>query len=244
VVTFDVFWLRDALFSLLQATDRSQEAEELCRQGVAFYGKLAVEFPQVPHLRLDLAASQNHLGTVLGAMGKREEAEKAYRQAQKLVGELVAASPNDAGNQALALFLNRSAYLLATSASPKSRDPSRAVELAKQAVALDPKNGGLWNTLGVAQYRAGDFKAAVHALNTAREIEPDMSNHPAFFLAMAHWQLKDKGKARQWYEISVQRMEKIRPKDEEWCRFRAEAEALLGIKEQRTKDKVRAPERK
>jgi serine/threonine protein kinase len=240
----EVFWLRDALFSLLQATGRSQEAEQLCRQGVAFYGKLAVEFPQVTHLRVALAASQNHLGTVLGAMGKHEEAEKAYRQAQKMVGELLAASPNDSSNRAVALFLNRSAYLLATSPSPKSRDPSRAVELAKQAVALDPQNGGLWNTLGVAQYRAGDWKAAVHALKTARELEPDMSNHPAFFLAMAHWQLEDWGEARKWYEISVQRMEKIRPKDEEWCRFRAEAAALLGIKEQRTKDKVSAPETK
>lgn len=53
---------------------------------------------------------------------------------------------------------------------------------------------------------------------------------PGFFLAMAHWQLGEKDKAREWFAKSVQWMEKG-AKDEELRRFRVEAAELLGIKE-------------
>src|SRR5262249_30332855 len=59
---------------------------------------------------------------------------------------------------------NSLAWLLATYPDAKVRDPDRAVKLAKKAVQLVPLAGGSWNTLGVAHYRAGDWKAAVAAL--------------------------------------------------------------------------------
>jgi hypothetical protein len=51
-----------------------------------------------------------------------------------------------------------------------------------------------------------------------------------FFLAMAQWQLGAKDKAREWYDKSVQWMEKSKKDDAELKRFRAEAAALLGQK--------------
>ncbi len=51
------------------------------------------------------------------------------------------------------------------------------------------------------------------------------------FLAMAHWQLGDKGAARKWYDQAVQWMEKFAPRNDEILRFRAEAAALLQVKE-------------
>ena len=48
---------------------------------------------------------------------------------------------------------------------------------------------------------------------------------------MAHWQLGDKKQARQWYDKAVSWMDKNKPQDDELRRFRAEAEALLGIPE-------------
>ena len=58
-----------------------------------------------------------------------------------------------------------------------------------------------------------------------------------FFLAMAHWQLGGKDKARKWYEKGIKWMEKNQKQleqnkqwDEELRRFRAEAEELLGVK--------------
>lgn len=47
---------------------------------------------------------------------------------------------------------------------------------------------------------------------------------------MAHWQLGEKDKAREWYDKAVQWMDKNKPQDEELKRFRSEAEELLGIK--------------
>jgi hypothetical protein len=50
-----------------------------------------------------------------------------------------------------------------------------------------------------------------------------------FFLAMAHWQLGEKDKAREWFARSVQWMEKGTKEDAELKRFRAEAAGLLGV---------------
>ena len=47
------------------------------------------------------------------------------------------------------------------------REPAAAVALAVKAVQLTPKVAGLWNTLGLAHYRAGDGKEALKALSRA-----------------------------------------------------------------------------
>ena len=38
------------------------------------------------------------------------------------------------------------------------------VTLAERAVALDAGNGGIWNTLALAHYRAGDWPGASSAI--------------------------------------------------------------------------------
>src|SRR5262249_45259167 len=112
---------------------------------------------------------------------------------------------------------------------PKYRDPPRAVELAMKAVQLGP-NGNHWSTLGVTHYRAGDWKAAITALQKAIPLRQGGDSFDFFFLAMAHWQLGEKKDAREWYDKAVQWMDKHKPKDAELIRFRAEASDLLGIK--------------
>jgi eukaryotic-like serine/threonine-protein kinase len=133
---------------------------------------------------------------------------------------------------------NDLAWFLATCPDAKVRDPGRAVELAKRAVALAPKEGTFWNTLGVAYYRAGDWKAAIEALNKSMDLSKGGDAFDFFFLAMAHWQQGDKDEAQKWHEKAVQWMQKNeealkkdKMHDEELRRFRAEAEELLGVKE-------------
>src|SRR5882757_1697929 len=109
-------------------------------------------------------------------------------------------------------------------------DPQQAVELAKKSIGLTPKHGSNWNTLGVAQYRAGDWKAAVAALTKSMELRKGGDSTDWFFLAMAHWQLGDKEEARKWYDRAAAWMDKNQPKNEELRRFRAEAAELLGVK--------------
>jgi len=64
---------------------------------------------------------------------------------------------------------NDLAWQLATDANPKAPDRGRAVNCAKKAVELAPKKGNYWNTLGVAHYRAGDWQAALKALEKSME---------------------------------------------------------------------------
>jgi hypothetical protein len=83
--------------------------------------------------------------------------------------------------------------------------------------------------LGVAQYRSGDWKAAVEALMKSVQLRQGGDSFDFFFLAMAHWQLNEKEKARAGYDRAVAWMDKNRPEDEELKRFRAEATALLSL---------------
>jgi tetratricopeptide (TPR) repeat protein len=131
------------------------------------------------------------------------------------------------------VVMNGLAWLLATAPeSSKSRDPVRAVELAKQVVAAAPQDGNCWNTFGVAQYRAGDFKAAISALEKAIEIRKGGDSFDWFFLAMAHENLGHRDQARQWYDKAVVWMEHNQKLNSELRRFRTEAVALLGIKDE------------
>jgi WD40 repeat protein len=124
---------------------------------------------------------------------------------------------------------NSLAWLLATGPDPKLRDPAQAVRLAHRAVELAPRSGLYWKTLGAARYRAGDWKAAVAALERSMALRNGGDSSDWFFLAMTHWQLGDQEQAHKRYDEAVQWMDKNKPPDEELHRFRAEAAELLGL---------------
>src|SRR5436189_189022 len=63
----------------------------------------------------------------------------------------------------IATQYHRAAWFLATADKVEERDPAKALELAHKAVELFPKSAPYWVTLGVAQYRAGEWQAAVAA---------------------------------------------------------------------------------
>ena len=124
---------------------------------------------------------------------------------------------------------NSVAWRLATDADLKPRPTEVALECARKAVELAPEDGGVWNTLGVAQYRAENWQASIDALRKAMGLRQGGNSFDWFFLAMAHWRLGNKDEARLWYGRAVEWMEKNRPKDEDLRRFRAEAAELLGV---------------
>ncbi len=169
-------------------------------------------------LKPDYADAHQNLGVVLSNQGKHSEAAAAYRRALEL-------KPDDPQ------FLNGLSWLLATGPEPSLRDPAQAVELATKAVAQVPNDGSLHNTLGVAQYRAGNWNGAVASLGKSVELRSGGDSLDWFFLAMAHWQLGDREQARKDFARAVAWMDKNRPQDAELRRFRAEAADLLGIKE-------------
>jgi Flp pilus assembly protein TadD len=102
--------------------------------------------------------------------------------------------------------------------------------LARKAVELEPAKAAFWNTLGVACYRARDYKEALTGLKKAEELAPGKYlAWNAFFLAMSHWQLGEREQAHKDYEQAVQWMQKKQPNNEELRRFRAEAAELLSV---------------
>jgi tetratricopeptide (TPR) repeat protein len=120
------------------------------------------------------------------------------------------------------------------------------VVLAREAVELAPLNWAVWCTLGVAHYRAGDWKAAVAALEKSSELPngsnsltgyflpmsqlPNESKSLAwFFLAMSQQKLGNKQEARPCYDRATQLLEIDRAVNPDLRGFRAEAAQVLGV---------------
>jgi Tfp pilus assembly protein PilF len=127
---------------------------------------------------------------------------------------------------------NSLAWLLVTGPDAL-RDPGEAVTLARQAVAIAPKQHFYHNTLGVALYRHGHFKEAITSLETS--LQGSQGNADAFdlfFLAMCRHRLGATAAARDDYHRAVRWVEERGAKlSDAWRReladFRAEAEMLL-----------------
>jgi tetratricopeptide (TPR) repeat protein len=154
--------------------------------------------------------------------GNHQEMANAYEAAIKFYDQAIEIDPTN-GPAAH----NDLAWILATCPDRMLRDARKAVELAKKAVVLAPKEGTHWNTLGAAHYRAGEWEPAITALQKSMELRNGGDSLEWFFLATAHWQLGQKEEARKWYDKAVAWMEKNQPKDEQLGRFRAEAASLL-----------------
>jgi tetratricopeptide (TPR) repeat protein len=189
------------------------------------------------------------LAYVLRQQGKFDEAVAACRKAIELqpdnarahvflVHALLAQGNLDAAlaasDNAIALqpndpaIYNELAWHLATAPEPHRHDAIRAVDLARNATELAPKDGNIWNTLGVAQYRAGQWQNAIETLVKSMELRNGGDPADWFFLAMAHWKAGHKDEARTWYDKAIEWTDKKPPQNEELIRFRAEAAELLG----------------
>ncbi len=175
------------------------------------------EYKQLIRTRPRFGDVHLRLGKALLKKGKADEAIASFHEAMRLAPMSVE-------------VLNDLAWLLATCSDVKFRDPPQAVKQAQKAVLLAPDAASIRNTLGVAQYRNSNWKAAIEALTTSIKLSKGGSSADFFFLAMAHWQLNEKDKAREWYDQGVAWMEMNNPKNEELKRFREEAAKLLGIK--------------
>jgi len=219
---------RDTLNAMYDLTlvylrqDKLPDAERVFRQAEVLRKKRPFDAPD-----RRMALIYGKLGDTFNRTGRIKEAAAACREAQAVYEIFVAKAPDQPGSQ------NNLARWLATCPVKELHDPRRSVELAKKAVELAPKQGTFWNTLGVAYYRAGDWKAAIEALTKSMDLRKGGDSNDWFFLAMAHWQLGDKPQARSWYDKAVPWMEKNQPMDEELVCFRAEAAGLLGLEVKR-----------
>ena len=108
--------------------------------------------------------------------------------------------------------------------------PNGRLDLAQEAAALLPNSLAFRNTLGVAHYRAGNWKAAVEALEKSRQLTAYSKDSVIlFFLSMAHGRLNEKEQARTFFDQAAQWRMGIGVTEEELRRLCAEAAALLGL---------------
>jgi tetratricopeptide (TPR) repeat protein len=166
----------------------------------------------------ECAIAHSNLGIALFCKGRWAEAEAAFRKALEV-------APNNPD------YKNNLAHFWVSCQEEKLRNVPQAVLLAKKASEAAPTNADCWGTLGMALYRAGRWQEALAALEKSVRQSHGGDAGDWFFLAMTHWQLAHKGKADDCFQKAVAWVDKHQPEDEASDRFRAEAAALLGIKE-------------
>jgi tetratricopeptide (TPR) repeat protein len=130
-------------------------------------------------------------------------------------------------------MVNERARELATG-PPSVRDPILASRLAAFAVALAPDDHTSLNTLGVAQYRAGQYAEAIANLEKSLAAgHGQLDAFDLFFLAMAHRRLGHRAEARACFDRAVRWVSEQKTLDprhaSEPAACRAEAESVLGL---------------
>jgi serine/threonine protein kinase/Tfp pilus assembly protein PilF len=202
--------------NLMERKNKLEEALGQYREGAVIYLALVRDFPDVPEYRLKAAAMHGNAALMLVRMGRFAEARKLYERALEV------------GPDQFFVHENLSEFL-STCPDPRCRDPQKALEHARKAIELAPERGDCWRVLGMAHYRAEEWKEAVTALEKAEKLlGKDADSREWFFLAMAHWQLGRKEEARKWYDRAVQDPGIKNAQAEDRRRFRSEAAALLG----------------
>jgi Flp pilus assembly protein TadD len=88
-------------------------------------------------------------------------------------------------------------------------DPAVLINLMEQYVA-ESRQGHRLHTLGLAHYRARQYKEAIHRLEESRKVDPSWDQQTCvngFVLALAHHRLGHVNEARGWLDKTVARLE-------------------------------------
>jgi tetratricopeptide (TPR) repeat protein len=208
---------------LLRATGQHFEAVKECRQHISFWKEVQRDMPQAD-AKPFLAGGYLTLIRVLTEMHKVDEANQAAAEADQVSLYSPQTLALLARNLVIALYLEP----LPIAWRIGSDVPALAVEAAQKAVDASPDDGFYWNTLGAAQYCAGEWESAIEALEKSMDLRNGSDASEWLFLAMAHWQLDQHELARAWYDKAVQWIEQNQPASDELLRLRVVATGMIG----------------
>jgi tetratricopeptide (TPR) repeat protein len=201
----------------MKQLDRAQEAQ---RRAVGLFEELVADYPAELAYSLELGRIRWVRGIWYRSLGHPTEARAEFAAAVEAYRTLLPLDTDGRG-------YNNLACLLCDGPEEGLRDVAAAVPLAREAVARGPQRWAYWNTLGVALYRAGDWRGAITALETGMARKDGGDAHDWYLLALAHARLGEREEARRWVARAVRWAEEHRSEvDESLCRYRAEAEAL------------------
>jgi serine/threonine protein kinase/tetratricopeptide (TPR) repeat protein len=224
IVRFESARAYELLASVYCAHQEVASAQEMKRRAVTLFEGLATDVPSKTVYRQSAAAICYEMGNLYHSIKQSGSAGGEWARA---IAQCRLALPHDEQGE----IANDLAWYLVDCPALTLRAPAEAVGLAQKAVARAPEMGEYWNTLGIAHYRVGDFQAALIALSRSIELRSGGDGADHFFLAMAYERLGDRKQARIWYDRAAQGMSKRSPPAEADLRYRAEARAILGIKE-------------
>jgi tetratricopeptide (TPR) repeat protein len=209
------------------------------------YENAAACFRKAIELDPKHANAHGDLGVALFHQGKLDEAIAAFRKAI----ELDPKHPNTRLN--LGGVLGNKGWNLINSPDPKLRDPKRAIETIKEAVEFAPQSSMAWQYTGWAQYRLGDWRASIEALDKSCKLQDGGTGDCCqwIVLALAHARLAAQeglpeeerehhlAEARRRYEEADKQIDswwRARPGDDigqaVWD-FRAEAREFMAAKD-------------
>jgi tetratricopeptide (TPR) repeat protein len=126
-------------------------------------------------------------------------------------------------------FLNLEAWELVAVSNRPEADYRRGLRLAETACRLEPNDGMYRNTLGVAEYRTGQYEKAQATLTRSNQLDGDRDPADLAFLAMTQHRLHQVEAAR----ATLQRLRAVmkgptkEAADPENQEFLREAEAVI-----------------
>src|SRR5262249_22459647 len=85
----------------------------------------------------------------------------------------------------LLVALAAKAWDLANNPDPQLRDLKGAIETVKEAVEVDPNSARPWQSMGWVQYRAGDWRASIEALEKSCKLQKGGTGDSGQWIVMA-----------------------------------------------------------
>jgi tetratricopeptide (TPR) repeat protein len=124
--------------------------------------------------------------------------------------------------------LNNLAWVLTSVPDDPWFDAKQGLAEAKKAIEVEPNNSLMWNTLGVAAFRAQDWTTAHDSLKKSINMKGGRA-HDWFFLAMTQWNQGNRAEARKSFDLAIGSLRNESKDDTELYRFHEEAAALMGL---------------
>lgn len=157
---FSQVYMRLYLAEVLQNQGKLDEAVIHYREGIVLFKRLVQDVPNRPDY-VYLGHGLWRLADVLDKTGRPEEAEQSRSEALQVYEQTADQFRKNAEGGDVGA-MDGLAWLLATCPHSKVRDGSRALDLAKQAVAMTNRTNGVYlDTLAAACAEAGQFAEAV-----------------------------------------------------------------------------------
>jgi tetratricopeptide (TPR) repeat protein len=226
------------LGKLQQQLGKRDAAETSLRKGIDFGEKAVALNPDRPLARhnLDVArqnlvslqeqAMQEQIDKLCDAKRYDEVVKTSLQGIEELEKQVRSGKDRDTAVLRLASRRDRFAWFIAHCPDKGIRNTRAAIEHARRATELRPDVGNYWFTLGMVQYRNGDWRDSLTSLDKVKAREGDFEALGWFLIAMNRHQLKQKDAARSALGKAVEWIEETQRKAEDNALLRIQFEMM------------------